>query len=169
MLQNKKPFRLAASKILSRSELQATAVRIKSEGKILVTTNGCFDLLHIGHIRYLQKARSFGDVMIVGVNADVSVKRLKGSSRPLVNENERAEVLAALECIDYVTIFTEDTPEAILSIIKPDIHVKGGDYSIEQMPEADVVMQNGGKIELISFSDINTVGHSTSSLIEKMQ
>ena len=167
-LQNKSSFRVASSKVLSRSDLQTAVVQAKSEGKIVVSTNGCFDVLHIGHIRYLQKAREFGDILVVGVNTDESVQRLKGPTRPLVPEFERAEVLAALECVDYVTVFSEDTPFELCDDIHPDVHVKGGDYVIEQMPEAVPVIKHGGRVELISLADINTFGRSTSRLIEKM-
>ena len=153
---------------MSRSDLQVALEQAKSEGKIVVTTNGCFDVLHIGHIRYLQKAREFGDVLVVGVNTDESVQRLKGPTRPLVPERERAEVLAAHDCVDYVTVFPEDTPYELCDDIRPDVHVKGGDYIIEQMPEAAPVIKHGGRVELISLADINTFGKSTTRIIEKM-
>lgn len=167
-MQNKNSFRIASSKVLSRQDLKAAVKNAKADGKIVVTTNGCFDVLHIGHIRYLQKAREFGDILVVGVNTDASVQRLKGPTRPLVPEKERAEVLAALECVDYVTVFPEDTPTELLEAICPNVHVKGGDYVIEQMPEAVPVMKNGGRVELISLADINTFGKSTTRIIEKM-
>ena len=136
----------------------------KNHGNIIVTTNGIFDILHIGHIRYLQEARKLGDILVVAVNSDASTKRLKGSSRPINNENDRAEVLAALECIDFVTIFSEDNPIKILFVLKPNIHVKGGDYDISRIVEKDAVEKHGGKIILIPM----VKGYSTTSIIEKM-
>ena len=118
----------------------------KQDGAVVVTTNGCFDVLHLGHLRYLQAARQLGDLLVVAVNSDSSVRQLKGENRPLVPEEERAEMLAGLECVDYVVIFPEETPIALLSELKPNIHVKGGDYKLEQLIERDVVEANGGKV-----------------------
>lgn len=135
----------------------------KTQHKKIVFTNGCFDLLHVGHVRYLQEARKLGDVLVVGVNSDASVKRLKGPTRPVQSEDDRAEILAALACVDYTVLFSEDTPENLIHIVKPDILVKGGDWKIEQIVGADFVLANGGQVRSLQFVD----GKSTSKLIEK--
>jgi rfaE bifunctional protein nucleotidyltransferase chain/domain len=130
----------------------------------IVSTNGVFDVLHVGHVRYLQQARKLGDRLVVAINSDASTTRLKGPQRPFVCEAERAELLAALACVDYVTIFDESTPEAILEIIKPDIHTKGGDYDVEAMPETRVVRAHGGKVQTLPF----TAGRSTTELTARI-
>jgi len=150
--------------LIEKENLSDLIKKLRSEGKKIVTTNGCFDLLHVGHVRYLQKSKSFGDILIVMLNSDMSVKRLKGDSRPLNNEQDRAEILCALSCVDYVVIFEKDTPRDLLDIIKPDIHTKGGDYTLETLPEADVIIKNNIKLELITFVE----GKSTTNLINKM-
>ena len=155
---------MSKEKIKPIKELEIILKDAKNHGNVIVTTNGIFDILHIGHIRYLQEARKLGDILVVAVNSDASTKRLKGSSRPINNENDRAEVLAALECIDFVAIFNEDNPISFLSAIKPDIHVKGGDYDISRIVEKDAVEKHGGKIILIPM----VKGYSTTSIIEKM-
>ena len=123
----------------------------RRQGQRVVTTNGVFDLLHVGHVRYLQAARRLGDMLVVGVNSDACTRRLKGDSRPLVSEDERMEVLAALACVDYVTVFDEPTPNALLAVLRPDIHAKGGDYDIEQMPETPLVRSWGGQVVTLPF------------------
>ncbi|MBI2661412.1 D-glycero-beta-D-manno-heptose 1-phosphate adenylyltransferase [Candidatus Woesearchaeota archaeon] len=145
-------------------ELEIIIRNAKHNGKKIVTTNGIFDILHIGHIRYLQEARKLGDLLIVALNSDASTRKLKGNSRPINAETDRAEVVAALGCVDYVTIFNEDNPIKILSVLKPDIHVKGGDYDMSQIMEKDAVEKNGGKIVLIPM----VKGYSTSALIRKI-
>ena len=137
----------------------------RRQGQRIVTTNGVFDLLHVGHVRYLQAARRLGDILVVGVNSDACTRRLKGDSRPLVSEDERMEVLAALACVDYVTLFDEPTPNALLAVLRPDIHAKGGDYDIEQMPETPLVRSWGGQVVTLPF----IAGRSTSRLIERME
>ena len=132
-------------KIYNLSELASILQQAKTEGGVVVTTNGCFDVLHLGHLRYLQAARQLGDLLVVAVNSDSSVRHLKGENRPLVPEAERAEMLAGLECVDYVVIFRELTPIDLLAELKPNIHVKGGDYKLEQLIERDVVEANGGE------------------------
>lgn len=139
--------------------------RIHGKGKRIVFTNGCFDILHIGHITYLRKARQFGDVLIVGINSDASVKRLKGDDRPVNNLSDRAEMLAAMDFVDYVIPFEEDTPKKLIDQVRPDVLVKGGDYSPDNIVGADTVIQHGGKVEVIPFVD----GHSTSAIIKKIQ
>lgn len=126
------------SKIILRNELGEIVSRLKSEGKKIVFTNGCFDLLHLGHVRYLKDAKKLGDVLIVGLNSDTSVRRLK-PQRPINDERARAEVLASLEMVDYVMLFSEDTPYEIIKLIKPDVLVKGGDWSKEDIVGADIV------------------------------
>ncbi|MDE0482755.1 MAG: D-glycero-beta-D-manno-heptose 1-phosphate adenylyltransferase [Candidatus Poribacteria bacterium] len=149
-------------KIYHRSELASRLQQAKSDGNVVVTTNGCFDVLHLGHLRYLQAARQLGDLLVVAVNSDNSVRELKGENRPLIPEDERAEMLAGLECVDYVVIFSESTPIELLSELKPNIHVKGGDYKLEQLIEREVVEENGGKV----IVGLNVPGKSTTNLIE---
>src|SRR3989344_3590116 len=141
---------MTQQKIKTISELKKIAEALKSQNKKIVTTNGVFDILHIGHIRYLQEAKRLGDVLIVAVNSDSSVKKIKGPKRPLNNENDRAEALASLECVDYVTIFSEENPIKVIEAIKPSVHAKGGDYDISQIIEKGVVEKNGGKVILIT-------------------
>lgn len=136
----------------------------KSRGRRIVFTNGCFDLLHVGHVKYLQKARSFGDILVLGLNSDASVRRLKGEKRPLINQDERAHLLAALNCIDYVVFFDDDTPLALIETLKPSILVKGGDYTPETVVGREVVESYGGRVELVEFVD----GKSTTNIIEKV-
>src|SRR6059058_3387522 len=117
-----------SSKIVGLEELSERSKQLRAAGKKMVATNGCFDLLHVGHVRYLQAARALGDMLIIGLNSDASVRAYKGPTRPLVAQDERAELLAALACVDYVTIFDEPTAEALMAALQPDIYVKGGDY-----------------------------------------
>lgn len=151
-----------------RSELVRAVEEQRALGKTIVLTNGCFDILHIGHVRYLQDARALGDLLVVGVNSDDSVRRLKGPDRPVVPEFERVEILSALECVDYVTIFTEETPIELIIALRPDIHVKGGDYRPEDMPEAETVLSVGGRIEIVPYTRTDTEGRSTTNLIGKI-
>ncbi|MES2856812.1 MAG: D-glycero-beta-D-manno-heptose 1-phosphate adenylyltransferase [Bdellovibrionota bacterium] len=134
-------------------------------GRKVVFTNGCFDILHVGHVRYLKEARAQGDILVLGLNTDRSVSVLKGPNRPVQNENARAEILAALECVDFVTLFDEDTPEKLIKEIRPDVLVKGGDYKIETIVGADFVMSYGGQVKPLQFVD----GSSTTSIIEKLK
>ena len=127
-------------------------------------TNGCFDLLHVGHVRYLQEARNFGDYLVVGINSDASVKKLKGPARPLQNERDRLEIIAALECVSLATLFGEDTPESLIRHVRPDVLVKGGDWPIEKIAGAQFVLSYGGGVRSLQFVE----GHSTTQLIEKM-
>lgn len=150
------------NKIYTRSKLSLHLYNLRKQGHVVVTTNGCFDVLHLGHLRYLQAAKKLGDLLVVAVNSDDSVRQLKGENRPLVSEDERAEMLAGLECVDYVIIFPELTPIELLSELKPNIHVKGGDYKLEQLVEKDIVEENGGKVVV----GINVPGKSTTNLIE---
>lgn len=150
--------------IAKREQLEELSRKLKENGKKIVSTNGCFDILHVGHVRILQEARALGDILVVGLNCDESVKRLKGPTRPINKEADRAEVLAALGCVDYVTLFPEDTPVEFLKLLKPDIHVKGADYSPEQLPETAVVESYGGKMQILKL----VPGHSTTGLVSKI-
>lgn len=129
----------------------------------VVTTNGCFDVLHIGHLKLLRQAKSLGDILVVAVNDDDSVRCLKGPDRPLVPAAERAELLAALEPVDYVVLFSEETPERVLDAIRPAVHVKGGDYRVEDLPEARVVERGGGRVVIVPV----VPGRSTSDLLKR--
>jgi glycerol-3-phosphate cytidylyltransferase len=131
----------------------------------VVFTNGCFDIIHPGHVSYLRSARSLGDALVVGLNSDTSIVRLKGPSRPIVPEGDRADVLAALEFVDAVVVFKEDTPVRLMRELKPDVYVKGGDYRIEDLPEAKVAAEIGAEVKIMPFEP----GYSTSSLIEKIR
>jgi glycerol-3-phosphate cytidylyltransferase len=132
--------------LIEREDLPELVDRLRAEGKRVAFTNGCFDLLHIGHVRYLAEARAHGDVLIVGLNSDASVQRLKGPTRPIVPDRERGEMLAGLKSVDYVVIFEEDTPDEIIKIVRPDVHVKGGDRTPDDIPEAPLVRSLGGDV-----------------------
>lgn len=152
------------SKIKTRQEIKETVKELKRKGKKIVTCNGCFDILHAGHIKFLKEAKEQGDVLIVGLNSDSSVKENKGPKRPINNENNRTTVLAALEIVDYITIFNEKTPITLLEIIKPDIHVNGEEYG-ENCLEAETVKKYGGRIHLIKLKE----GFSTTDIIKKIK
>jgi D-beta-D-heptose 7-phosphate kinase/D-beta-D-heptose 1-phosphate adenosyltransferase len=130
----------------------------------VVFTNGCFDLLHVGHLRYLQEARGLGDVLVVGVNTDAGVRRLKGPARPLVPEKERAELLGGLACVDYVTLFDEPLPNEAIAALRPHVHVKGGDYRADDLPEAAVVRSYGGEVAIMAL----VPGRSTTDLLQRI-
>jgi len=136
-------------KIKTLVEIKSILIAHRSRGKSVVFANGCFDLLHVGHIRYLEAARNQGDLLLVGLNSDASVHDLKGQGRPLMNEHERAEIVGALECVDYVIIFGESTADQILKELKPDIHTKGTDYTEATVPERQTVLKYGGKIVIV--------------------
>lgn len=154
-------------KVLSRTELGPVVESLRAAGKKLVFTNGVFDLLHPGHVRYLTAARALGDVLIVGLNSDASVRRIKGPGRPIQDEASRAEVLAALGSVDFVVIFDEDTAAELVKFIRPDVYVKGGDYAgvgPDRWPEAEVVRAYGGEVRTLEFAP----GYSTSEIIRKI-
>jgi len=151
-------------KIKSLPTLLKSLETDRASGRKIVFTNGCFDLLHVGHVKYLQKARQAGDLLVLGLNSDDSIKRLKGENRPLICEDERAHILAALDCIDHVVIFDEDTPYELISAIKPDILAKGEDYAVEDVVGKDVVESYGGRVELVKFE----VGKSTTNIVKKI-
>jgi rfaE bifunctional protein nucleotidyltransferase chain/domain len=154
----------AATKIKRRSEMKEIISRLQSQGETVVFTNGCFDIMHVGHVRYLEGARALGDCLVVAVNTDESVRGRKGDCRPIVSQFERAEVVAALACVDYVTLFSEDTPSEIVDELRPDIDVKGGDYTLDQMPEASVVQAYGGKVVLVPMVE----GYSTTRIVKRI-
>lgn len=151
-------------KLLKLNQVGPLAKKLKKQGKKIVTTNGAFDLLHVGHVRNFAYAKSLGDVLIVGVNSDASVRGYKGPKRPILPEKERAEMIAALEPVDYVFIFNEPHPAGWLKIVEPHFHVKGGDWQRENMPEWDPVEQGGGK--MVRFPIVP--GHSTTDIIQKV-
>lgn len=151
-------------KVVSREQIELLSNKLKAAGKKIVFTNGCFDILHVGHVRYLTAARNLGDCLIVGLNTDESVRRLKGPSRPINDENDRAEILSALSVVDYVVLFGEATAVDLITGIKPDEYVKGGDYVIETLPEAKAVAKYGGKTVLIPMVH----GKSSSNVIKKI-
>jgi D-beta-D-heptose 7-phosphate kinase/D-beta-D-heptose 1-phosphate adenosyltransferase len=149
-------------KIKKREELLGIIKDLKANGKQIVFTNGCFDLLHVGHIRYLEKAKTLGDILIVGVNSDASVQKLKGPKRPVLSVEERTEILSGLGCIDFITIFDELDPLALITSLQPNVLVKGGDWTKEQTIGKEVVERSGGEVVIIPF----VKGASTSNLIE---
>lgn len=151
--------------VVKRDSIRKVVKQIQESGKTVVTTNGCFDILHVGHVKYLQKTKTLADYSVVLLNSDKSVKLIKGEGRPINNENDRAEVLCALSCVDFVVLFDESSPRDLLNEIKADVHAKGADYSIETLPEADVILKNGGRIEFIDFVE----GKSTTNIIKAMR
>jgi rfaE bifunctional protein nucleotidyltransferase chain/domain len=153
------------SRILTRQELARVADELRAAGKKIVTTNGCFDILHVGHVRVLNAARELGDVLIVGVNSDESVRKLKGPTRPVNSEQDRAEVLANLKAVDYVTVFSEDTASELLQAIKPDVYAKGADYTNATLPETPTVQSYGGEIAFLEL----VPGKSTTAIVAKIQ
>src|SRR5205809_3812639 len=152
-------------KILSHNELIIERARLRAEGKTLVFTNGVFDILHVGHVRYLQQARALGEILLVAVNSDASVRELKGEGRPLMSENERAEILAALEVVDYITIFDDTSPRSLIAELLPDVLVKGGDYALDQIHGREEVEAAGGRVVSLPFVD----GASTTAMLERIR
>jgi rfaE bifunctional protein nucleotidyltransferase chain/domain len=151
---------------MTRDELALFAESLRAEGKRVVFTNGVFDILHVGHVRYLQQARALGDALLVGINSDDSVRRLKGPTRPINPEDERAEVIAALACVDAACIFGEDTPLALIEAVRPNIHAKGGDYKTpDALPETPLVRSLGGEVVILPMVD----GRSTTRLISLIE
>ena len=152
-------------KILSLEKLLGVRQGLRADGKRLVFTNGVFDLLHVGHVRYLAEARSLGDALVVAINSDRTVHSLKGEGRPIVNEDERAEILSALRQVDYVTIFDDISPRTLIAQLLPDVLVKGGDYSLDEIHGREEVEAAGGKVVSLPFVE----GASTSRMIERMK
>lgn len=151
-------------KIVSMADIPEILAILKKQGKKIVTTNGAFDILHLGHIRALEESKSLGDILIVGVNSDASIKKYKSDKRPIITESERTEMIAALGCVDFVTIFNEQDPKAFLDLVKPDVHTKSGDYKAEELIEYSLVKKNGGQITIIPLVE----GISTTIIIDRI-
>jgi rfaE bifunctional protein nucleotidyltransferase chain/domain len=152
-------------KILSTSQVHDECERLRTEGKRIVFTNGVFDILHVGHVRYLEQARALGDALVVAINSDRTVRELKGEGRPLMNEGERAEILAALRAVDYVTIFDDVSPRSLIAKLLPDVLVKGGDYALDEIHGREDVEAAGGRVVSLPFVE----GVSSSDIIERMR
>ena len=150
--------------LVTQTEIIDIVKKGQAEGKTFVVTNGCFDILHVGHVRYLQKTKDYADNLIVMLNSDYSVKSIKGPERPINCEEDRAEILSALSCVDYVVLFDEKSPAKLLEDIKPNVYTKGADYTLETLPERDVVLRNNIKVEFIDFVE----GKSTTNVIKKI-
>ncbi|MGL5269360.1 MAG: D-glycero-beta-D-manno-heptose 1-phosphate adenylyltransferase [Selenomonadaceae bacterium] len=151
--------------LINAADIEKFCDILHQAGRKIVFTNGCFDILHAGHVRYLEQARTCGDYLILGLNTDQSVQQLKGPQRPLNNELDRAEVVGALRSVDAVVLFGEKTAEALIAKVKPDVYVKGGDYSLDTLPEAKIVQSYGGRVEFIAM----VAGRSTTNVIEKIK
>ncbi len=151
--------------ILDHALLKESLERLKCAGKIIVFTNGCFDLLHVGHIRYLRGAKALGDILVVALNNDASTLRLKGTGRPLTPQAERLEIIAALEMVDFVTLFETDTVGPLLTLLKPHIHAKGTDYTEDTVPEREIVKGYGGRVVIVG----DPKNHASSKLIESIR
>lgn len=158
------PFRRAASKVATIEALQQVCTQARHDKKVVAFANGCFDLLHVGHIRYLKGARAEGDLLIVGINSDASVRKLKGAHRPLQNEQDRALLVAAVYAVDFVVIFPEDTVENLLLALRPDVHCKGTDYTVETVPEREVVKSYGGLVAIVG----DPKDHDTTALLARI-
>ncbi len=152
------------SKVKTLPEISTLVSELKKACKTVVFANGCFDLLHVGHIRYLEAARALGDILVLGLNGDKSVRQLKGPGRPLMNQEERAEILAALECVDYLVLFDEPTAKEVLETLKPNIHAKGTDYTRESVPERETVLSYGGSIAIVG----DPKDHSTKDFLRQI-
>jgi rfaE bifunctional protein nucleotidyltransferase chain/domain len=150
---------------LDAAALAATLEQHRSQGERIVFTNGCFDVLHRGHTSYLKQAKRLGDVLVVAINGNGSVRRLKGPDRPINDETDRANVLAALSCVDYVTIFDDDTPRDLIALLRPDVYAKGGDYTPEMLPETDIVRAVGGEVAILDY----VPEHSTSGIVQRIR
>jgi len=158
-------FAVSTRKILSRDDLLAERVRLRAAGKKLVFTNGVFDILHVGHVRYLEQARALGDALVVAINSDRAARELKGEGRPLMNQDERAEILAALRAVNYVTIFDDLSPRSLISELLPDVLVKGGDYALDEIHGREEVERSCGRVVSLPFVE----GVSSSAIIERMK
>ena len=151
--------------LIDPNDIERLCEILHRAGQKIVFTNGCFDILHAGHVRYLEKARSFGDCLVLGLNTDASVRGNKGPSRPINSELDRAEVVGALKSVDYVVLFGEKTAETIIAKVRPDVYVKGGDYTLETLPEAKIVQNYGGRVEFVQM----VAGRSTTNVIKKIE
>jgi rfaE bifunctional protein nucleotidyltransferase chain/domain len=152
-------------KILSKHELAAERSRLREAGQKVVFTNGVFDILHVGHVRYLEQARALGDALVVAINSDASVRELKGVGRPLINEHERSEILAAMRAVSYVCVFDEVSPRSLIAALLPDVLVKGGDYSLDEIHGREEVERSGGRVVRVHFVE----GVSSSDIIKRMK
>src|SRR5918912_115480 len=155
---------VASARILDRNRVIARVAIARRHGARIVLANGCFDILHVGHVRYLEAARALGDLLVVGINSDEQVRRLKGPGRPFVPERERAEVIASLRAVDLVTIFAEPTVEELLRALRPDVHAKGTDYTVESVPELEVVRAYGGRVAIVG----DPKDHSSSQMVMQL-
>ena len=155
---------MATERVVDRSELERKVADARVRGRRIVFANGCFDMLHVGHVRYLEGAKALGDVLVVAVNSDEQVRKQKGADRPLIPQDQRAEIVASLEAVDFVTIFDEPTVSELLLALKPDIHAKGTDYTVDTIPERDVVRSYGGRVAIAG----DPKEHSSSEMIEKV-
>lgn len=153
-----------STSILGRERLIERIQTARAKGACIVLANGCFDVLHVGHVRYLEAAKALGDVLVVGINSDEQTRRLKGEGRPLIPQDQRAEIIASVEAVDFVTIFDEPTVTELLLTLKPDIHAKGTDYTEDSVPERDVVRSFGGRVAIVG----DPKDHSSSEMIEKL-
>lgn len=149
---------------ITPQSLSSALTECKTMGQSIVFTNGCFDLLHVGHVAYLEEAKKLGDRLVVALNSDESVKKLKGTNRPIVNQHDRMKVIAALASVDFVTVFEDDTPYELIKMIMPDVLVKGGDWSVEQIVGSDLVLANGGEVKSLKFIE----GSSTTNIEQKI-
>jgi rfaE bifunctional protein nucleotidyltransferase chain/domain len=154
----------ASAPILNREHLIERTNAAREKGACIVLANGCFDVLHVGHVRYLEAAKGLGDLLVVGINSDEQTRRLKGEGRPLISQTQRAEIISAIQVVDFVTIFEEPTVEQLLLALRPDIHAKGTDYTVESVPERDVVRSFGGRVAIVG----DPKDHSSSEMIEKL-
>lgn len=157
-------MRSLAATLLDREELVRRVNELRAEGAAIVFANGCFDLFHVGHLRYLEGAAALGDVLVVAINSDRQARELKGEDRPFTPEIERAEIVAALKCVDFVTVFDEPTVEELLLALKPDFHAKGTDYTVDTVPEREVVRSYGGTVAIVG----DPKDHSSTEIIERL-
>ena len=160
---------MISAKIVSLNKLIQIVQKLKSQNKKIVTTNGVFDILHLGHVKYLEQSKNLGDFLIVGVNTDASVKQIKGDKRPINNEKSRIGIIAGLESVDYVFLFNEKDPRKWLSKIKPDFHVKAGDYKLSQIVEKDAVEKNNGKVILVPMLNNHSTTNTIKTILKKFQ
>ncbi len=152
---------------MTLSDAERVAERLRADGKRIVLANGCFDLLHVGHVRYLEAARALGDVLFVGINADAAVARLKGPGRPLMPAGERAEVLTALRAVDHVVVFEDETADALVAAIRPAIHAKGTDYTPDTVPERDTVRAHGGRVVIVGDAKAHATRDAIQTIVER--
>ncbi len=153
------------TRILSRDDLIEALAKLREDGSTVILANGCFDLFHVGHVRYLEGAKALGDILVVGINSDRQTLSLKGKGRPFIPENERSEIVSSLRCVDLVTIFDEPTVEQLIRAIRPDVHAKGTDYTAETVPERDIIREVGGRVAIVG----DPKDHSSTELIAKVE